>query len=51
MSEFGGVWKHEFALYNWLGLGGATVAAGFPWGGRPKFPMGEVPIGTTKCTK
>ena len=26
-------------------------AAGFHWEKRPEFPMGEIPIGTTKCQK
>ena len=55
MSEFGGVWKHEktqHALFNYLGLGSATLLQlAFLWGKRPEFPMGEIPIGTTKCTK
>ena len=38
----------QHALYNLLGLGGA---AGFPWGKRPEFPMGKIPIATTKCKK
>ena len=49
MSEFGGLWKREktqhapqHALYNQLGLGSVTVAAGFPWGKRPEFPMGNI---------
>ena len=25
-----------------------NLAAGFPWGKRPEFPMREIPIGTTK---
>ena len=43
MSEFGGLRKHkktQHALYNELGLGSTTVAAGFPWGGK-KFPLGQ----------
>ena len=28
-----------------------SVAAGFLWEKWPEIPMGEVPIGTTKCTK
>ena len=28
-----------------------SVAAGFPWGKRPGFPLEEIPIGTTKCIK
>ena len=44
MSEFSGLWKHEqtqHALYNELRLGSMTVAAGLPWGKRPRFPMGK----------
>ena len=45
MSEFDALRKHEktqYALYNLLGLGSATrVAAGFPRGNRPAFPMGK----------
>ena len=37
--------------FNYLGLGSAIVAAGFPWGKRPEFPRGEISIGTTKCKK
>ena len=51
MSQFGGLWKHEktqHALYNELGLGCATLLQLAFLG---KFPMGEIPIGTTKCTK
>ena len=55
MSEFGGLWKHEKAqyqhfiidlgwvarlCYSWLSLGKAT-----------EFTMGEIPTGTTKCSK
>ena len=47
MSEFSGLWKHEktqHALCNQIGLGSATVAAGYPLGKLPEFPMGEIPI-------
>ena len=32
-------------------LGNATVAAGFPRGKRPKFPMGEIPMGQCSYKK
>ena len=56
MSEFGGLWKHEektqYALYLLIRVGYRdSVAAGFPWGKRPEFPMGYIPVGTTKCTR
>ena len=30
-------------------LGSATVAADFPWGKQPEFPMGEIPLGQLSC--
>ena len=32
-------------------LGSVTVAAGFPQGKQPKFPIGEIPLGQYSCKK
>ena len=32
-------------------LGSVTVAAGFPQGKQPKFPMGEIPLGQYSSKK
>ena len=38
--------------FNWLGLGSATLLQlAFLREKRTEFPMGEIPNGTTKCTK
>ena len=47
-SQWYGHTKILHTAGNQLGMGSATVAAGFPWGNRPEFPMGEIPIGKTK---
>ena len=32
-------------------LGSVTVAAGFPQGKQPEFPMGEIPLAQYSCKK